>query len=268
MGKFVKSLSIITLALMITTLCVSAVHAEESSEKAKEILEKVFNKYVDLIKKDGDGIKTVAAKISLKGGGNLPMGGSSMPLELDVVLEIYVERPRNFYISLAGNLGNATIVVSGEKKEVTVILPTTKQFATIDVPESTFNTEPEVEGEPEKEPKIEDLWEAAIVTYEGMEQTKAGKAHKIVLKHKDPSETSVVTVYILDGKWDPARFEIRDSENNADLVVEIEKLEVNKKISKDKFVPNTEGYTGVTQDQLLMTVMMQVMGAMQQGGAE
>lgn len=267
MGKFAKSLSIITLALMITTLCVSAVHAEESDEKAKEILEKVFNKYVDLIKKDGEGIKTVAAKISLKGGANLPMGDNSMPLDLDVVLEIYVERPRNFYISLAGNLGSATIVVSGEKKEVTVMLPTTKQFATIDVPESTFNTEPEVEGEPEKEPKIEDLWKTAIVIYEGTEQTKTGKAHKITLKHKDPSETSVVTIYILDGKWDPARFEIRDSEN-ANLIVEIEKLEVNKKISKDKFVPNTEGYTGVTQDQLLMTVMMQVMGAMQGGGAE
>lgn len=264
MGKFVKSLSIITLTLVIATLCVSTVCAQESSEKAKEILEKVFNKYVDLIKKDGEGIKTVAAKLSLKGGANMPMG--NMPLNLDVVLEIYVERPGNFSISLAGNLGNATIVVSEAKKEMTIILPSTKQFATLDLPE-IFDTEPEVEGEPEKEPRIEDLWEAAIVTYEGMEQTKAGKAHKIALKPKDPSETSVVTIYILDGKWDPARFELKDSEKG-NLVVEIEKLELNKKISSDKFVPNTEGYTGVTQDQLLMIVMMQVMGAMQSGGAE
>ncbi len=94
MGKFVKSLSIITLVLMIATLCVSAVCAQESDEKAKQILEKVFNKYVDLIKKDGEGIKTVAAKLSLKGDANMPMG--NMPLNLDVVLEIYVERPGNF----------------------------------------------------------------------------------------------------------------------------------------------------------------------------
>ena len=267
MGKFVKSLSIITLALVLTTLCVSAVHAEESSEKAKQIMEKVFNKYVDLIKKDGEGIKTVAAKLSLKGGGNLPMGDSSMPLEIDVVLEIYVERPRNFSISLSGNLGNAAIVVSGAKKEVTVLFPNTKQFVTLDVPEEAFDTEPEAEGEPEKEPRIEDLWEVATVTYEGTEQTKAGKAHKIVLKPKDASETSVVTIHILDGKWDPARFELKDSEKG-NMIVEIENLEVNKKISSDKFVPDTEGYTGATQDQLFMIVMMQVMGAMQQGGAE
>jgi len=264
MEKFVKSLSIITLALVLTTFCVSALHAEESSEKAKGILKKAFNKYVDLIKKDGKGIKTVAAKLSLKGGGNVPMGNSSMPLDLDVVLEIYVERPRNIYISLAGNLGNAIVVVSGAKKEVTFMLPNTKQFATLDVPEEVFDTEPEAEGEPEKEPNIEELWEEAIVTYEGTEQTKTGKAHKIVLKPRDTSETSVVTIHILDGKWDPARFELNDTEKG-NLVVEIENLEVNKKISKGKFVPKTEGYVGVTQDELLMTVMMQVMGAMQQG---
>ena len=188
MRKFAKSLSIITLALMLTTFCVSAVYLEESSEEAKQILEKTFNKYMDLIKKDGTGVKSVAARLSLKGGGQVPMGDDTMPLDLDVVLEIYAERPRNLYISLVGNLGNAAIVVSGEKKQVTVLLPNTKQFATLDVPEDTFDVEPEAEGAPEEMPRIEELWKQVIVTYAGTEETKIGKAHKIELKPRDPSE--------------------------------------------------------------------------------
>ncbi|MFC1718096.1 outer membrane lipoprotein carrier protein LolA [Candidatus Poribacteria bacterium] len=267
MGKLVKSLSTITLALMLIAFCVSVVYSQESDAKAKEIIEKAFNKYVDLMKKDGEGVKSVAAKLSLKGGGQLPMGDDAMPLDLDVALEIYVERPNNFYISIAGNLGNATIIVSGEeKKTATIMLTGTKQFATLDVPEDAFGDQPADEGEPEEEPKIEELWEKSIVTYEGTESTKLGKAHKIVLKPKDPSEEGIVTVHILDGKWDPARLAFSKADE-VNLVVEIEKLEVNAKISDKQFVPNTEGYTGVTQDQLMMLVMMQVMGSMG-GGAQ
>ena len=265
MGKLTKSLSIITLALVLTAFCVSAVYSEESSEKAKQILEKTFNKYMDLIKKDGEGVESVAAKLSLKGGGDFPMGDDTMPLDLDVVLEIYVRRPRDFFISIAGNLGNAAVVVSGERKQVTVLLPNTKQFANLDVPEDAFDVEPEVEDEPQVEPRIEELWEQAVVLYEGMEDTKAGNAHKITLKSIDTPDEGVVTVHILDGKWDPARLAFSKPEE-ADLVLEIEKLELNQEISDDKFVPDTAGYTEVTQEQLTTLIMMQVMGAMMQGG--
>ena len=268
MGKFVRSLSTVTLAFVLIAFCTSAVYSQESSEKAKQILEKTFNKYMDLIKKDGKGVKSVAAKLSLKGGGQFPMGDNAMPLELDVTLEIYVQRPNDFYISIAGNVGNATIIITGdEKKTATIMFPSTKQFATVDVPDDMFGQQPEGEEETGEEPKIEELWEKAIVTYEGTEDTKLGKAHKIILKPKDDSEEGIVTIHILDGKWDPARFELSKTDE-VSLVVEIEKLEVNANISGKQFVPDTEGYTEVTQDQLMVLVMMQVMGAMGQGGAQ
>ncbi len=145
------------------------------------------------------------------------------------------------------------------------MLTDTKQFATLDIPEGALGQPAEDEGETEETPKIEELWEQAIVTYDGTEDTKLGKAHKIILKPKDPAEDTIVTVHILDGKWDPARLEFSKAEE-VSLVVEIDKLEINAKIPGSKFVPNTEGYTGVTQEQLWNILMMQAMGAMMQGG--
>ena len=252
---------------MLTAFWVSTAFSQESDAKAKEIVEKTFNKYLNLIKKEGNDVTSMAAKLLIKGGGMVPMGDNAMPMNLNVVLEIYVEKPRNFSASLVGNLGNAAVVMEGEKKKLTVLLPNTKQFAVIDVPDSAFeDIEKEVDN-PEEEPNLDELWKNTVAKYAGTEDTKLGKAHKLVFTPKDTSEEGTLTIHILDGKWDPARVEFSQGEDT-NVVIEIDKLDVNGKIPADKFVPHTEGFTEVTQDQLTTLIMMQVMGAMMGGGAQ
>ncbi len=55
-------------------------------------------------------------------------------------------------------------------------------------------------------------------------------------------------------------------EEKLNVVVEFEKLEINEKVPASQFVPNTEGYTEISQDELGTVIMMQVMSAMMQGG--
>jgi outer membrane lipoprotein-sorting protein len=265
MKKFFKNLSMVLLVVALTISCVSVVYSQESSEKAKEILENTYKKYIELTSKEGKDLKSVIAKVAIKGAGNVPAGeGESMPMNVDVKIEMYMSKPRNFFFSIAGNVGNAIIAVTGEEKAAaTIMLPTTKQFAVIDMPEDFMQ---EVESEdPEKPSKLEEFSDDAILTYEGMGDTKLGRAHKIGIRPKDPTEKTSIMVYILDRKWDPARIEVREEEEGGQLTVDFEELKLNERISDDKFKPDTAGYTQITKDQLTAVIMMQVMAAMMQG---
>ncbi len=257
----------LSVILLMAAFCASAVYSAGSADKARQILEKTSEKYSVLLNENDEGIKSIAAKISIKGGGQVPMGGGggSMPLDVDMAIEIYFSRPKNLYLGISGSLGNAVIVASGTEKVVTtIILPSMKQFAVIDMPEDIAEkTQKYNPQEPNNE--IEKMWDEAILVYDGMQNMKAGKAHKITIKAKDPMEEGSATVYILDGTWDPVGIEIKDPEKGA-LVIEFEQLELNTKISKSQFVPDTKGYTKIKSEDLLGAVMMQVMGAMMQSG--
>ena len=265
MKTFVRRFSALAVVLILAAFCASVVCVAAPDEKAKEILEKTYKKYTDLLKKSGNDIKSMAAKITIKGAGELPMGndGGGMPMNVNAALELYFAQPRNLYVGLTGNLGNATVIVAGEVKKVaTIMLPGTRQFAKIDVPEEVMTDMDETAEEP---PPAEEVFKDANLTYDGTAETKLGKAHKIKVQPNDPEEEGSVTVYILDGKWDPVRVDI-SAEEKANLVIEFEKLEINEKISANQFVPDTEGYTEISKDELGTVITMQVMGAMMQGG--
>jgi outer membrane lipoprotein-sorting protein len=267
MKKSVKNLLTIFLVFVLTASYASVAYSQESSEKAKQILENTYKKYSDLARKEGEGLKSVAAKVSIKGGTQVPMGGSggSMPLDVDAIIELYVRRPHYLYVDISGNLGNVKIAVAGKEKVTAMImLPSTKQFAAIDVPEEVIQKMQKrmQEDDPQEPDKMEELWKEVILTYEGTQSTEAGKAHKIAIKPKDPSEKSSLTAYILDDKWDPARFEINEPEEGGKLVIEFEKLELNIDIPDERFVPDTKGYTQVSEKDLATVIMMQVMSTM------
>lgn len=262
--KSTKSPLTFFLAFALIAFCVSVVYSQESSEKARQILDKTVEKYGDLLKKDSKDLKSIAAKVSVKGGGQLPMGGAGdMPVSLDMAVTIYAARPKRLYLDISGNLGEARIIVAGEEKlTTTIILPGTKQFAAIEVPEQIIQ---DMEKDDPQEPhRLEEFWGKVVLLYEGTQDLKAGKAHKIIVKPKDPSEKGVATVHILDGKWDPARFEINNPEEGGGIIVEFEKLELNVDIPDERFVPDTAGYTQVTEQQLMGVIMMQVMAATMQ----
>lgn len=263
MMKFTKNILAIFLIFVLSASFVSVVYSEESSEKAKQILENTYKKYSDLVKKDAKGLKSIAAKVSIKGSGQMPMGGSgSMPLDIDATVELYAAQPHDLNLEISGNLGNAKIVVSGkDKMTATIMLPVTKQFATMDLPQRI--SQQLQKDDPQKPDKMEDLWKEAILTYDGMQNMKVGKAHKITIKPKDPAEKGFVTVFILDDKWDPARLEVNDPEGGK-LIVEVEKLEPNVNIPDKKFVPDTAGYTQIPNQQIMGVIMMQIMTSMMQ----
>jgi len=268
MKNFPKSLLAIFLVFALAVSCISAVYSQESSEEAKQILEKTFQKYRDLFRKDGKGLNSIEAQISIKGGGQMPMGGSdSMPLDVDATVEIYAARPHQLYLSISGNLGNAKIAVAGkEKVTATIVLPSTKQFAVIDVPEKTIQRMEK--DDPQEPDRMEEFWKEVIVVHEGTQTTEAGKAHKITAKPKDPSEETFITAYILDNKWDPVRLEVNDPEEGSKLVIEFGNLELNIDIPDERFVLDTKGYTQVSDKDLTTAIMMQIMTAVMQQGKE
>ena len=269
MRRFWRKLSTFFFVAAIAALCASIVCAEDSAEKAREVLENVAEKYRNLLEKDGAGLKSLAAKVSVKGGGQMPMGasGGTMPLELDLSIELYVVQPGNLYLDISGNLGSAAVVLGGEeRKTATIILPHAKQFATVDLPENFM--QPAQEGDPE-EPDEEDFWEKVVLAYEGKQSMEAGAAHKINIKPKDStdaSEESSITVYILDGKWDPVRLEANSPEGDG-AVIDFEKLELNAQIPDERFVADTGEYAMVPGRELLSTVLMQIMSTMMQKDA-
>ncbi|MBD3182647.1 hypothetical protein GF312_10165 [Candidatus Poribacteria bacterium] len=268
--KIFKSIIVLISLFMLLISCSNS-GKSKTPESAREILEKTYDKYSDLFKNDAKELKTIDAKITVKGGANLPMGeGGEMPMEIDVALEMKAKQPQMFYLDISGNLGNAILVASGKdgetgKPKATLMLPSTKQFAVLDAPDNFMNQIPE--DEQEEEQKKEEILEKAILEHEGMVNLKNGRAHKIIIKSKNPSENSHVVVYILDKKWDPARLEMYEAGENK-AVVEFEKLDLNKNISDREFMPNTEGYKEVTQNQIVTIIMMQVMASMMQKGQE
>jgi hypothetical protein len=269
MKKFALNSLTVFLAVVLITSCAKS---SDNPKDPKQILEKTVEKYRELVKKDGKGVKSMEAKVSIKGGGQLPMGDSgSMPLDIDAIVEIYVSQPHNLYLDISGNLGNARFIVSGkEKPTATIMLPATKQFATMDVPDQIkkqIDEAQEPKEDPQEPDSMEDLWKQVILEYDGTENLKIGKAQKIIIKPKDPAEKSFLTAYILDGKWDPARLEITEEEGS-NLLIEFEKLELNAKIPDGKFVPDTEGYTEVTQQTIFGSIMMQIMSSMMQKSTE
>ena len=262
MKKLAKNFLTALLVFALTASLVSAVSAA-SSDKAKEIIEKTVEKYSDMIKKDGKDMKSFAAKISIKGGGQVPMGDSGMPLSVDAVIELYVAKPHNMYLEISGNLGNAIVVVGGDEKvTATIMLTGTKQFATMDIPDNAIKEFQKEESAPVESGKMEEFFEEVILSYEGTENVKAGKAHKIVVDPQDSTGEASITVYILDGKWDPVKFEIASEEANA--IIEFDRMEVNAKIPASRFVPNTAGYAQISEKDLTTALMMQVMAAMMQ----
>jgi outer membrane lipoprotein-sorting protein len=264
MKRHAKNLLTIFLVFALATSCAWVAYSQDSSEKAKQILEKTYDKYKDLLKKNGQGLKSMAAKMSIKGSGQMAMGGGDMPMNVDAVIELYAAKPHHLYLDISGNLGNAKIVVAGkEKVTATIILPTTKQFAVMDVPEETIQKMQR--DDPKESQQKEELLKEVILAYGGTENTKAGKAHKIMIKPKDPSEEGTATVYILDGEWDPVRIEMK-GHDKGQVVAEFEKLELNLKIPDEKFVADVKGYAEIDTNQLTAVIMMQIMGAaMQQG---
>jgi len=266
MKESIRNLLTVFLIFVMTTSCITVVCLQESSDKARQILEKTYEKYSDLLKEDGTGLESIAAKISIKGGGQVPVGDSgSMPMEIDAAVEIYVSKPKNLYLGISGSLGNATLVVSGKEKVVTtIILPSVKQFAIIDMPPTVIEQTQKYSSE-EKPEEVEKALDDAILTYEGLQNTKMGKAHRIAIKAKDTTKKGSITIYILDGKWDPVGVEINDPDSGA-VAIEFQKLELNTKIPDSRFVPDTKGYTKIETEQLLGAIMMQVMGSMMQGG--
>lgn len=260
MRKLTRHLSTIMVIFVLTIFCASVIHAA-SPDKARDILGKTYDKYSGLLKKDGKKIESVAAKIKVKGGGELPMGDGGAPLNIDAVLEVYFKQPHNLYLALSGNLGSAIFIVSGEDKKVgTVILPTTNQFARIDIPEEVME-KTEVE-EDEEMPKIDDLLKDAELSYEGTEKLELGKAHKIKISSKDPKDEGSATVYILDKKWDPVQIDVKGDEGG--VSIDFGEVKINSKVSKKQFIPDTAKLSEITQDQLTTVIMMQIMGAMMQ----
>lgn len=268
--KFARSLfTIYLLAAMVIMMTASCSKSDEvgTPEKAKQILEKSFQKYSELTKKEGRDVRSVVAKAIIKGRGQLPLGGGSgnMPMNVDAAVEIYAAKPRNLYLDISGNLGNAKIIIveKEQKATVTVILPATKQFAIMDMPEQVVKkTQPEGAQKPETD-QFEEFLKQASLEYGGTEGTKAGKAHKIIIRSNKPEDKGVVTAYILDRKWDPQRIEIASGEGGL-VTVEFEKLELNVDIPDKKFVPDTQGYTQVNNQQLMSVIMMQLMAGMMQ----
>ena len=228
-------------------------------------MEKSFQKYENLTKEEGANIKSVAAKVTIKGIGEFPAGGAggTMPINLDAVVEIAFKNPGNYFFDVSGNLGNAKVFsTEKEKGTATIILPGTRQFAVIKMPQQITN---QTQEKPEEPSKMDQFFNTMELQHLGMEKTKAGQAHKILIKNKDPKEKATITAYILDGKWDPARFDINSEgqEGNA-IVVEFEKLEWNRNIPDNKFVPDTSEYVKVTDQQITAAVMMQIMTSMMQ----
>jgi outer membrane lipoprotein-sorting protein len=260
--KVIRSLMVILLIFAFATSCVKS--SNNSPEKAKEVMEKSFKKYEGLVDKSGKNFNSVAIKAAIKGNGELPAGGtdSKMPINIDAVVELYFVKPGNIYIDISGNIGNAKIIASDKEKNMaTLILPGMKQFAIIDLPKQIIQeTQEKKPNEPDRSEKF---FQTTVLEYLGTEKTKSGKAHKILVKNKDPKDTSTITAYILDRKWDPARFDINNPDGGA-IVIDFDKLELNAKVPDSRFVPDTAGYTKVNNQQITAAIMMQLMSSMMQ----
>ncbi|MBM3211873.1 hypothetical protein FJZ33_06630 [Candidatus Poribacteria bacterium] len=260
--RVLKNFTVVFLVFILATACARS--ANNSPEKAKEIMEKSFQKYSDLLEKDGKNYKSLALKATIKGKGEFPMGDTEnkMPITLDSVVEAYYVKPGNMNIEISGNLGNAKIIATNKEKDTaTIILPGIKQFATISLPKQL--SQQAQEPNPNEPDRMEKFFQSSILEYLGTEKTKSGKAHKILIKSSEPNDKGTITAYILDRKWDPARFDINNSEGGL-IAIEFERLEFNANVPDSKFVPDTAGFTKVNNQQITAAIMMQLMSSMMQ----
>ena len=252
-------ISIVVLVLGTVTLAYPL--DEASSAKAREILEKVLLKYDGLFRDDGKGIKSVASRLSIKGDMSTKAGntGSNM-LNIDVSVELYASQPNSYYMNVSGNLGNLLIVIPDKKPLMaTLVLPNTRQFATMNFPEKNARSFEKLQSERDRN----QMWKDLILEYEGIQDMKSGKAHRIKVRSKKPSNKQITTFYILDKRWDPVRIEM-DDPTRARFVIDIDKLEFNGKIPAEQFTTETKGYTKITQQQVTAALMMQIMSAAMQ----
>jgi outer membrane lipoprotein-sorting protein len=249
-----KYLYVISIIIIISA---SSVYSQESQQKAKMILDKFFQKYDALFKVDMKGVNSAVCKMSIKGSGRIDtmkqagnMQGTP-PLIVDAKIELYVAQPNKMFFNITGNLGNVAIVIPDKKPlTATALFPVTKQFATFAVPEKIFGGI--------KPYNRDKFWQETVLSYGGLQTTKQGKAHKIVMKSTKPSIKETTTVYILDNKWDPVRVEVNDPVGG-NTIVDFEQIMLNTAIPAEKFMPNTKGFTQVSQEQLTSLIVMNMM---------
>jgi hypothetical protein len=247
-----KSSILIIIVVLFTILSVSVCYSQNSSSKAKSILEKTFRKYDALFSDEIKGVNSAIIKMSIKGEGRInPNAKLSPPLLLDTKLDIYAVQSNKMFIDVTGNLGNIQIVLPGKMPIIaTAILPATKQFTTIQVPQKVFRG---------LQPKDrERFWIETNVTYGGLLTIKQKQVHKIIMKPNDPKQKGNTVVYILDRVWDPIKYEINDPVGG-NTVVNFDEIRFDVDIPLDKFEPKTSGYTQVTKEQFTGLVMMQMM---------
>jgi len=247
-----KSAKFLLATILLSMFLTSIAYSEESSAKAKSILEKTFSKYDALFSEDMKGVNSAVVKINIKGEGSInSQSGSTPPLLLDAKIELYVAQPNKMFLNVTGNLGNLQVVVPDKKPmTATTILPTTKQFAIMPISQKTLGG-----IQPQGREKF---WVETTVLYGGMQTINEKQAHKIILKSNNPKQKENVFLYILDKKWDPVRLEIKDP-NGGNMVVDFEELKLNVPIPPDTFEPKTSGYTQVSKEQFTGIIMMQIM---------
>jgi outer membrane lipoprotein-sorting protein len=255
-----KALNLLLTIVLITTFLASVCYSQDSSQKARSILEKMFKKYDALFAEDMKGINSsvaqrnvsAIAKMSIKGQGRLdPRSTTTPPLLMDAKIELYVTQPNKIFLNITGNMGDIQIVIPDKKPmTATTILPSTKQFATMPVPQSTFRG-----FQPQSREKF---WLETNLTYGGTQMMKQGKVHKIIMKSTNPKLKETSIAYILDQKWDPVRFEVNDPVGG-NTIVDFDEISLNAVIPPDKFIPKTSGFTQVSKEQFTGLIMMQIL---------
>jgi len=249
-----KQIYIIVILLFII-LSSAIVGAEESSPKAKMILEKFFNKYEKLFSEGMKDTSSLMCKMSIKGVGRFETSKSSTnaPLLIDTKADLYASNPNKMLLNLKGNMGNIIIIIPDKKPiSALTLFPDSKQFATINISERIFGGL--------KPANRERFWRESILSYKGLINTTQGKAHKILIKSTKPTVNEVTTIQILDGKWDPIRIEYSDPKSGS-TTIDFDQIQFNPKIPPEKFIPNTRGYTQVSKEQITGIIMMNIMAS-------
>lgn len=260
-----KKLSIATLCITLVIILftqISQTSTELSSKTAKIILEKTLDKYSGFFNKNNNEVSNITSKLLIKGGRSIKMSNTgNISFDLDLNVDFYASQQNNFLFDISGNLGKAQIFLEREDLNLaTIILPAIKQFTILNVPERIAKRYYDFQS-PESR---ENIWKNSILEYNGIQDIKAGKVHKITIKNASLSGQNSTVLYILDKKWDPVRFELYDSMGMA-ITIDVEKLNLKAKTPKEKFIPDTNGYAQITPQQLNSAIMMQIMALGIQG---
>jgi outer membrane lipoprotein-sorting protein len=255
--KYLYIISILIIISALMSITIQSGYSQVPPQKAKMVLDKFFQKYDALFKDGMKGVNSAVCKMSIKGAGRIGTTKQSgnmqgnPPLILDAKMELYVAQPNRMFFNIIGNLGNVSIVIPDKKPlTATALFPVTKQFASFPVSEKIFGGI--------KPYNRDKFWQETVLTYGGLQTTKQGKAHKIIMKSTKPSIKETTTVYILDNKWDPVRLEVNDPVGG-NTTVDIEQIMLNTTIPPEKFVPNIKGFAQVSQEQLTSLIMMNMM---------